>query len=291
VSEANARSWRRSVDVDRVVPNGIDLQRWRFGAHADATRAVWTGRVVPEKGAHLAIEAAHAAGLRIDVAGPVHDQAYFDEHVAPLLAPGDRFLGHLDHDRLAAVVAAAGAALITPCWDEPYGLVVAEALACGTPVAAFARGAIPEIVDATCARPAPAGDVAALGEAARAALALDRRACRDRAERHCSDEVMADRPFGEQRAKAAALRRTRTAVVRGDWPAAARWPAVLDEALALGDAGARLLCDGRGAERAAAFLDAQVAGRAPARRAPASSRSVGSRISSRRSPSQATTPR
>ena len=193
VSEANARAWRSSIDVERVVPNGIDLARWRFAAHGDAGRAVWTGRIVPEKGTHLAIAAAHAAGLAIDVAGPVHDVRYHEEHVAPALRPGDRFLGHLDHTQLADVVGAAGVALITPCWDEPYGLVVAEALACGTPVAAFARGAIPEIVDASCARLAPAGDVDALSAAARGALALDRRACRERAERHCSDDVMAER--------------------------------------------------------------------------------------------------
>ncbi|CAA9475894.1 MAG: FIG00549115: hypothetical protein, partial [uncultured Solirubrobacteraceae bacterium] len=77
VSETNARAWRRSVDVDRVVPNGIDLERWRFGLCADAGRAVWTGRIVPEKGAHLAVAAAHAAGLAVDVAGPVHDERYF----------------------------------------------------------------------------------------------------------------------------------------------------------------------------------------------------------------------
>lgn len=193
VSRSNARAWQGSVEVDRVVPNGIDLSRWRFGEHPDAGRAVWTGRIVPEKGTHLAVAAAHAAGLAIDVAGPVHDRAYFDERVAPLLRPADRFLGHLDHDRLAEVVRSSGVALITPCWDEPYGLVVAEALASGTPVAAFARGAIPEIVDETCGRLATSGDAAALGAAAREAVALDRRACRDRAERHCSDEVMVER--------------------------------------------------------------------------------------------------
>lgn len=103
--------------------------------------------------------------------------------------------------------------------------------------------------------------------------------------------VAEDRPFGEQHAKAAALRRTGTAVVRETWPRAEQWQAALDEALAMGDAGARRLCDGRGAGRAAAFLDAQDAGSAPVRRASASSRSSGSRISSRRSPSQAITPR
>ena len=82
---------------------------------------------------------------------------------------------------------------MTPVWDEPYGLVVAEALACGTPVAAFDRGGIPEIVDRSCARLAPADDVAALADALTQAMLLPRRAARARAESVCAGDRMVDR--------------------------------------------------------------------------------------------------
>jgi hypothetical protein len=84
------------------------------------------------------------------------------------------------------VVGRAEVALVTPRWDEPYGLVVAEALACGTPVAAFARGGIPEIVDARAGRLAPADDVPALAAAVRQAAGLDRTEVRRHAVEHCS---------------------------------------------------------------------------------------------------------
>lgn len=82
--------------------------------------------------------------------------------------------------------------LVTPCWDEPYGLVVAEALACGTPVAGFAIGALPELVDERCGRLVPPGDVAALAVAVPEAVALSRAAARARAERDWAHSRMVD---------------------------------------------------------------------------------------------------
>lgn len=77
-------------------------------------------------------------------------------------------------------------------WDEPYGLVVAESLACGVPVAAFARGAIPEILDETCGVLAVPDDVRSLAQAAQAALSLKREDCRRRAEQTCDARRMID---------------------------------------------------------------------------------------------------
>jgi glycosyltransferase involved in cell wall biosynthesis len=98
----------------------------------------------------------------------------------------------LEHDQLSAAVGRAAVAVVSPEWDEPYGLVVAEALACGTPVAAFARGGIPEIIDETCGVLARPGDVAELAASIRAAAGLDRRAARVRARAHCSVRAMVD---------------------------------------------------------------------------------------------------
>ncbi len=137
VSYDNATRWGDLVD--RVVHNGVDTAAWPLGAGTGGY-AFWSGRLVPEKGAHLAIEAARRAGIRLVVAGPAHDPAYFDDVLAPELGRGCDYVGHCHSSDVARYLADASVALVTPMWDEPFGLVVAEALACGTPVAAFNRG-------------------------------------------------------------------------------------------------------------------------------------------------------
>jgi glycosyltransferase involved in cell wall biosynthesis len=192
VSRQNLQTWAPYVspDVCRVIYNGVDLSRWRFGAQSDRRTALWFGRIVPEKGTHLAIEAAHLAGLRIIIAGPVCDERYFSEEVQPRLRPADTYAGHLTHRQLADLLGGVGVMLCTPRWEEPYGLVVAESLACGTPVAAFARGALPEIINPEVGCLALSDNVESLAEAARKALELSRRACREWAETFCSVEAM-----------------------------------------------------------------------------------------------------
>jgi glycosyltransferase involved in cell wall biosynthesis len=194
VSEATARMWSHVARVDRVVPNGINLAHFAFRAVPEETPyLVWYGRIVPEKGLHLAIDAAKLAGLPLRIAGPQSDPAYFASAIAPRLGGDIRYVGHLGHGLLAALVGGARAALCTPCWEEPYGLVVAEALACGTPVAAFRRGGVPDILDQACGVIAEPDDVASLAQAALAAVQLDRRACRARAESTCDADRMVDR--------------------------------------------------------------------------------------------------
>lgn len=191
VSAFTAAQWRPITGAVSVIPNGVDLDAWRPGAGGDY--AVWTGRLVPEKGVTTAIAAARRAGLPLRIAGPVGDRRYFTEVVEPELGGGVTYEGHLRHDQLNDLVGGAAVALVTPAWEEPYGLVTAEALASGTPVAALARGGIPEIVDDTCGRLVEPGDVDALAGAVLAAADLSRRAARRRAEEHCSHAVMVDR--------------------------------------------------------------------------------------------------
>jgi glycosyltransferase involved in cell wall biosynthesis len=192
VSRSNAARW--GALVDRVVSNGVDVARWGRGRCVEKTDAVvWTGRLVPEKAPHLAIEAARIAGREIDLAGPIHDQSYFDEMVRPELGADARYVGHLGIDALVALVGRGAVAVATPVWDEPYGLVVAEALAAGTPVAAFARGGVCEIVDSTCGALAQPDDPGALAAAIERASTLTSAACHDRASRACSVQVMTER--------------------------------------------------------------------------------------------------
>jgi glycosyltransferase involved in cell wall biosynthesis len=137
-----------------------------------------------------AIVAARRAGRPLRIAGPIGDRDYYEREVRPLLGPDVQYEGHLRQRELAELVGGAAVALVTPRWEEPYGLVVAEALACGTPVAAFARGGIPEILDETSGRLAAADDLDELTRAIGEAASLSRSAVRRRAETHCSQDVM-----------------------------------------------------------------------------------------------------
>ncbi|MET9498785.1 glycosyltransferase [Streptomyces sp. NPDC006552] len=190
VSRFTASAWRPLVPAARVVRNGVDTGFWQPGP--GGSDLVWSGRLVPEKGPHLAIRAARAAGVPLKLAGPVADERYFTEQVEPLLGDGAQYVGHIDRHGLAQLLRTAAAALVTPSWDEPYGLVVAEALACATPVCGFDRGALAEILTPDCGLLAPPGDVQALADLIPRVMRLDRRAARARAEQFCALDRMAD---------------------------------------------------------------------------------------------------
>jgi glycosyltransferase involved in cell wall biosynthesis len=189
VSDHVGRSWEHVV-ATTTVANGVDTDLWGPGPGGGA--AVWSGRIVPEKAPHLAIDAARAAGLDIELAGPVFDDAYFKREIVPRLGVDVRLLGHVRQQELAALVGRARVAVVTPSWEEPYGLVAAEAMSCGTPVAAIRRGAMSEVVDATSGRLAAPADLTALAQAIREASELDRTAVRDSACRRFGLSRMVD---------------------------------------------------------------------------------------------------
>lgn len=197
VSRATADMWGHVATIDTIIPNGIDLGQFPYQPRGNAdSYLVWYGRIVPEKGLDHAIDAARLAGYPLRIAGPVSDAAYYRDAIAPRLGGDVVHVGHLAHHDLATLVGGAQAALCTPRWEEPYGLVVAEALACGTPVAAYRRGGIPGLLGKDCGVLAEPDNVASLAVAVLAATRLSRAACRAHAERHCDAGRMVDQYEG-----------------------------------------------------------------------------------------------
>lgn len=191
VSQHTADSWSH-VASPVVVHNGVDVRRWVAGPGGDDL--VWVGRIVPEKAPHRAIAMARASGRRLRIAGPVGDAGYFARHVADELDEDVSYVGHLDTDGLVAMVGSSAAMLVTPEWDEPYGLVAAESLACGTPVVALDRGGLREFVapGVGLLLPPDAGGAEA-AQAVATAVRLDRAACRAHAVAACSVDGMVER--------------------------------------------------------------------------------------------------
>lgn len=190
VSAHTAASWRHVVSSD-VVPNGVDVRRWTMGQGGPGL--AWAGRIVPEKAPHLAIEVARATGRELRLSGPISDRSYFEAEVEPRLGEGIDYVGHLALEELADLFGSSAVTLVTPAWDEPYGLVAAESLACGTPVVAFDRGGLREFVTPEVGALVPDGDIAGAAAAVSTVARLDRAACRAHAVRECSVERMIER--------------------------------------------------------------------------------------------------
>src|SRR3989440_11438924 len=137
------------VPVARVIHHGIDAAGFPVGA-GDGGYLLFLGKMTPEKGAHRALEAAYKAGQRLILAGKVREPAerwYFERYVAPYLNDRLRFVGEVTHEEKRELLAGASALLFPLRWNEPFGRVTLEALACGTPVLAFDEGAAGEGVE------------------------------------------------------------------------------------------------------------------------------------------------
>ncbi len=190
VSQNLADQWQDYVDPCEVIRNGIDVEGWIASFEKPSRAAFWFGRICREKAPHLAISAAQRGGFPLRIAGPIYDEGYFISEIEPLLGDGVEFLGHLPHSDLNTELLRASALLFTSVWEEPYGLAIAEALACGTPVAAFEVGAATELLDSSSGVLVRREDVEGLAVAFDTASELDRSACRRRAENFCGIQPM-----------------------------------------------------------------------------------------------------
>lgn len=174
-----------------ILHNGIDIAAWPFTPQGDGSLA-WSGRITANKGTHLAVQAARRAGLSLTLYGAIEEQSYWEAEVAPWLGERIRYGGHLGGTELAEAMGRASAFLFTPCWDEPFGLVAAEAMACGLPVASTDMGAAREVI-AEAGVFVPPGDVAALADALPAALAIPRHVPHARASGMFARDLWLDR--------------------------------------------------------------------------------------------------
>lgn len=197
---AAARSHYVSIsDADRspllqyvaTVRHGIDLAELPFSAAAGGDLVAF-GRIHPDKGTADAIEIARRSGRRLVICGIVQDEAYFADHVAPHI-DGDAavFLGSVGSGERSRILGSAAVLLHPIHFDEPFGLSVVEAMATGTPVVAYRRGSMSDVIDEGVTGFAVDGIDAAVEAVARAAQ-LDRATVRERAARRFGVDRMVD---------------------------------------------------------------------------------------------------
>jgi glycosyltransferase involved in cell wall biosynthesis len=188
ISEADRHP---SLNYAATIHHGIRLDEFPFDAEG-SDDLLFFGRMHPDKGAAEAIHVALAAGRRLDLYGIVQDQGYFEREVMPHV-DGERirYLGPVGGEARLRALGQARALLHLINFDEPFGLSVIEAMACGTPVIAIDRGSMPELITPQT------GFLVGSTDEAIAALdrigTIDRAACRRRIEAHFSVEAMADK--------------------------------------------------------------------------------------------------
>ena len=193
VSAFQANAWRRIVAVDAILPPypPTNVIPWSGTA---GSGALFAGRLSPEKGAAEAIDIARAAGVVIDVYGDVYDAGYSREQIDPRRAwPGVTVHQGIPRTSLWEAMARAAVVLFPARWDEPFGLAAAEAQACGTPVVAFSRGGLGEIiVNGVTGFLVPPDDVRAAAEAVSKVAGISRPTCREHAEGQLDLELSLD---------------------------------------------------------------------------------------------------
>jgi glycosyltransferase involved in cell wall biosynthesis len=178
-----------------TVYNGIDVNTYEFNPHpSEPPYLAFLGRLSPEKGPHLAIEIAKRSGWRLKMAGKVDvvDRDYFEREIKPQIDGKQiEYLGEAAHSQKCELMANAVATLFPITWREPFGLVMIESMATGTPVIAMELGSTPEVIDHgktgfLCHSVEEC--MAAIDKAAQ----LNRYACREHVCNHFSVERMTD---------------------------------------------------------------------------------------------------
>jgi glycosyltransferase involved in cell wall biosynthesis len=187
-------STAEGVPIARVIHHGVDVAAFPNGT-GDGGYTLFLGRMNPDKGIDAAIRAARAAGVRLLIAAKMREPrevAYYRDHIEPMLGDGIEYVGEVGGAEKYELLAGARCLLNPIRWPEPFGLVMIEALACGTPVITMARGAATEIVDHGTTGFLCEGENQLVGALADVG-AIDRSTCRAIAkERFSMDRMVAD---------------------------------------------------------------------------------------------------
>jgi glycosyltransferase involved in cell wall biosynthesis len=142
-------STANGVEISRIIYHGLDVDSVPVGAGGGGY-AAFLGRMVSDKGPREAIDVARAAGVPLKIAAKMREDAevdYYHAEIEPLLGDGVEYVGELDEEGKYELLGAAIALLNPIQWAEPFGLVMIESLACGTPVVSTSAGSVPEIID------------------------------------------------------------------------------------------------------------------------------------------------
>ncbi len=184
----------RSPELDYIatIYHGIPVEHYIYREEPEQY-LLFFGRIHHDKGVYESIQLAEKAGLPLVIAGIIQDQNYFDHYVAPYLQEDRvRYIGPVGPDQKSAVLGGALALLHLINFDEPFGLSVAEAMACGTPVIAYNRGSMPElIIDGKTG--CLVDDLKQAQDALSRIDSLNRKACRRHVEENFTVELMVDR--------------------------------------------------------------------------------------------------
>ena len=179
------------IPVARVIHHGVDAANFPLG-DGGGDYVLFLGRMSPDKGAHRAIRAAQKAGVTLLLAGKAREpweRTYFDAEVAPHLGEQIQYVGEVPHEEKLRLLGGAKATLFPIRWNEPFGLVMIESLACGTPVLAFSEGAAVEVVDDGHTGYLCEGETQ-MAEAIHTVDSLDRAECRAAVEGYFSQDRM-----------------------------------------------------------------------------------------------------
>ena len=191
MSISNAqRAWLPGLNYSATVYNGIEVSDYPFSS-SPQDHLLFAGRLVPEKGVAMAVQVARKANQKLLIAGSWIKQDYFDSEVKPFLGQQIQFLGMVNYDKMPQLYGKAKALLFPIRWEEPFGLAMIEAMACGTPVIAFRKGSVPEIViDGKTGFIVDSEDE--MVEAVKRIDQIDRAECRKHVERHFTMSHMVD---------------------------------------------------------------------------------------------------
>ena len=193
VSRTLAKKYMAILPDVLPIYNGIDIEFWKYQP-VKSNYFFWSGRICKEKGLKEVMDLCSKFKVKLIFAGPISNIDYYQEEIEPRLKAfrNCKYLGHLNQEDMSSWIARAKAHIFSSTWEEPYGLVIAEALASGTPVIANKIGAAPDILDETSGVLFDLYDESTFEYALKVVKLLDPLDCRARAVAFCGFQCMVD---------------------------------------------------------------------------------------------------